>query len=218
MKLSLLLALVLVAGCNRAAQPSIEVSANSAASFAQRQVRYMAPLDLIQTLKQTFIDSPSIPQDCAELTDTNRSLIGDSSAATGSPIFSEPGSSFVRWYMKCSSQYIDLESREVSDQDVPATEKFLGPTLAAKYRQPGPPVLRAKFSSLTAVERLAVAREAVERLIGPSEIVADFGFYKSNDDLAQKIVSDVMVNDPEVLKAVEEILLAVAIRDEFLSY
>lgn len=198
-------------------EAKIAKSKLNGASFAQRQVRYMTPFDLMETLKVSFGEAAGhIDQGCVEINDDNRGLLGDSVAATGSPIFSEPGSSFVRWYFKCETAYIAQLAASVGANVAGRDEMLYGPTLLALVKR-DPLFLNQKFSRLPRYQRLAIARDAIERLIGPSEIIADFGFFKSSDELAQKVADDV---DPNVTvqEAIKAILASVAIRDEFLSY
>lgn len=206
---------LLLAGCSVATTPHTGLRI---ASYEQKQVRYMAPLDLINTLIQTFGAMP-YPGECTQLTASNRTLLGDSSAATGSPIFSEPSSNFVRWYVGCVNQYTqNLQSvSESSAIDSAGARSFYGATLSAA-RASKPSLQNSPFNSLDRATQVRAVVDHIDQMIGPSDVVADFGFYLSSEAMAEKIATDVAATPISVEDAMRKIMMAIALRDEFMSY
>lgn len=206
----LLFSFLAIAGCDRpASSPVKRIDAQTPRSFAPKQRRYYATDELIKMLQRTFsgISFESIIPDCRELTEANRAVLGDIMPQTGSPIFSAPSSSFVRWYVKCLNEYIERS---------PVPAEIYGPTVANEIRN-GHYSSASPYASLPAPLRLAMAQEQIERLIGPSEVIADFGYFANSAALAQSILRLV----PEAMslqQAASRILILVATRDEFLSY
>lgn len=202
----------LLVGCSQS-QSRVLIETQSA-SFANRQVRYMMPFDLMQTLAQVFGENAkkAASHDCTTLTETNRSLLGDSSAATGSPVFSEPSSNFVRWYMGC---LIDLSGqlRASALKDESDAQRFWGTYLYAHKSSQLEP-----FVTLAQNDRLQIIEEKIAQLIGPTEIIADFGYFSSTAELAKKIEADVASRGMNAGDSMQLILQSIAIRDEFMSY
>ncbi len=204
----------LAVGCSQAATPASHLQIDvQAQAFEQKQVRYMTPFDLMQTLRQSFgtYALGLIPHDCTTLTDANRGLLGDSSAATGSPVFSEPSSNFVRWYVGCLGAYTKALSMSFTDKQLQSL--FWGPTLTAH------PDWQSKlFTDLAEADRVQIVKEQIERMIGPSDVVSDFGYFASSDALATKIATDVATYNESMDDSMKRILQAIALRDEFMSY
>lgn len=212
------LAVVALGGCSLGSERTSAIEAKGARSFSPRQIRYMTPFDLMQTLKRTFPSEASdVELDCRELTEANRGIIGDSSASTGSPVFSEPNEGFVRWYVNCVAQYIARVKIEVSSGKTTAKTTYYGPTLERAIED-NPDLFTVPFAKLDLAMQKQAVREQIERMIGPDEVVVDFGYFESVDALAEHVLTALPNPNAIVIDAVEQIHAQIAIRDEFLSY
>jgi len=191
-------------------------------SFTERQLRYFSPYDLMQVLKRTFPGARAqVTDDCRVLTDVNRSVLGDDRPATGSPVFSDPSSSFVRWYAMCLDVYLKaFESFTTTDAE--KARAFYGATLD-DYLSQHPDARAGAFVALPTEIREAAVREQVERMIGPDEVVADFGYHESVASLATEVLNALSLentdaNNISINEAMKKLIYLIAFRDEFLSY
>lgn len=213
---ALLLVGVILSSTNCSRTPSAPLLADGPQSFASRQVRYMMPLDLMTLLRVSFpVHLDSILTNCKELTSDNRSLVGDNSAASGSPVFSEPSSGFVRWYTDCVRAY--LRGFEDDETDVEKAKIFYGSHLVEALPDQQDR-LRTLFSSLPSDLQKAAVMDQIERLIGPSEIIEDFGYFRDSEALADHLLQLSQVSGQTVPEALREIMFYISVRDEFLSY
>ncbi|MCB0412047.1 MAG: hypothetical protein KDD22_05940, partial [Bdellovibrionales bacterium] len=87
--------------------------------------RYPSPDVIINMLQASFPTvKMSVYEDlakCWALTKSNRSVLGDSSPATGRPAVERPNSSFIVWYSGCLAKLLESEKQSLSpssaDQD-----------------------------------------------------------------------------------------------------
>lgn len=200
-------------------------------SFAERQVRYMAPYDLIQLMNRSFpVDLTFVLPDCKELTESNRALIGDSAPGTGSPIFDQPSSNFVRWYSGCILERIQSfawGAMNDSAKSAPGEVEvlFFGSHLAnlavqwaSEKNQSRLRFYMGKFDQLSSEAQDELLIHHIERLIGPSEVIGDFGYFKTSEDLARFLLESIRGQDLDIVKATEKASFLIALRDEYLSY
>lgn len=207
--------IALIAGCGvqESERLRLPIDADGPGSFASRQIRYMTPFDLIQLLRVTFPvpDLTQVDGDCTKLTDENRGLIGDNSPLTGTPIFDEPSSGFVRWYAGCLNSYLEQYASQTSNDP----KIFYGETLGAMINSATVP--SSVFLDLPADLQKRIVLEIVEKMVGPDEVIADFGYFTGADALADHVLQSLDAK-MSVKEAVTRIYFLVGIRDEFLSY
>jgi hypothetical protein len=178
----------------------------------------MMPLDLMMLLRKTFssVDLNLIESNCKELTPSNRGLVGDNLPSTGSPAFAAPSSGFVGWYVRCLDRYTSqLEAAPLTEQKY---REHFGLSLASLVA--GDPLLvHSRFAALAPEVRETMVLEQIERLIGPSEVISDFGFFSDIQGLAAHVLTLLAAKpDLTVATAARRSLILIATRDEFMSY
>lgn len=207
---ALLVLAALLVSCTKQNE-SIQTQDNLPGSFAPKQIRYMAPFDILRTLKEIYPNAvANVNQNCKFIGDEIRGIVGDSSAATGSPIFHEPNAGFIRWYVACVKEYAERF------QNLNTATAF-GPHLMALVAK-NPSLPYTEFSKIALEDQLLIIEDHISRLIGPSEVIEDFGYFKNSRELAQHILDSLQDQNALTNKVLVDIDIAIAIRDEFLSY
>ena len=207
-----LIAASALSGCLRLNLP-IEASGEAPRAFAQKQIRYMGPGELIDLMQAVFPvrDIQYISGDCTSLTPANRGLVGDIMPSTGSPIFDHPTDNFVNWYAGCLNarlSFMKLESHEI----------YYGASLSTALKE-YEYTFATPFRELPAELRRTMVLEHIEHVIGPSDIVADFGWFADSGALADHVLALIERNEAmTVEEAAGRSLYLLALRDEFLSY
>ena len=187
-----------------------------ARSFVGKQIRYMMPHELLDLLALKLpAPTREIAPECKQLTDANRGLLGDSLPSTGSPIFDQPTSSFVRWYSNCMNARLRSLASLRTEPDALV---LFGPTLGNRVladRSLG----SRRFAELPVAERRRMVIEQIAHMIGPEDVIKDFGFFAGTEALADH-VSRLIDRKPEltVSDAGAKALFYLSLRDEFLSY
>ena len=206
---------IALAACTRDRGASLADDAASPRSFEEHQIRYLAPIDLLQTMSRALpSETGSLPVDCRELTENNSGLVGVSSAGTGSPIFSQPSADFVRWYVGC----VNVRLLYMNEILRPALVSVIYGTTVGRLVTSNPALANLPFETLDAVTRKAMVREQIERMIGPEEIVADFGYFRSGDEMADWVLKTMAGEALTVRMGCQRAMFLISIRDEFLSY
>ena len=187
-----------------------------ARSFVGKQIRYMMPHELLELLALKLpAPTREIAPECKQLTDANRGLLGDSLPSTGSPIFDQPTSGFVRWYSNCLNARLRSLMSKRTETDALV---LFGPTLGRRVLADRSIAAR-RFADLPAAERRQMVLEQIAQMIGPEDVIKDFGFFAGTDEL-EGHVTRLIDRKPEltVAEAGSKSLFYLSIRDEFLSY
>lgn len=192
-------------------------------SFAQRQVRYLSPPDLIVRFRQVFPGAEwgDLQRRCFMLTPQNRPLLGDNQLVTGEPALQDPAFGFVIWSMRCltdmaKATFDPASAREFAD----AYGDGLA-TWRAAHRPQGfastiawrdvPPEVQSGF-----------LRFQTEKMVGPEAVIQDFAQYPTMEafitDRYEGALRTIETPEPSLSDVAVAFAVAVGITDEFLSY
>ncbi|MEQ1875718.1 MAG: hypothetical protein ABL958_03670 [Bdellovibrionia bacterium] len=205
----------------------LAASAVFAAQFPD--IRYPAPADFKRLLWEKFplaVRANSLACLGLERPEIQR-IVGVNDPATGEPTVREPGPAFIRWYVPCLKQIIDVDFNE--DYFTEATrialqtafersEKALkGPNSLKPSQQSMSWLLSFDWKKLKDTEQLAVINDLINHLIGPG-VLAPMEQAKLADQLWMGYYKIKGINErfQSVTDAGKKISLGIVLRDEFL--
>lgn len=192
------------------------------ASFSETSRRYLSPRDLFNVLGQKFPVVSNLPKirtlkpTCWMIGDFNINLIGSVNPAVGAPAAAQPVTGFVRWLGTCGGSLVKLQFEELAAK--PGNEKlwlrFFPEGFRAKHASE---LDKTNWSSLDQDERDSVLRYQIETLIGPDAVIKDLGFADGTEALL-KVVQKSAAQGTTISQAAQQSLLALILREEFISY
>lgn len=194
----------------------------SYASFSETSRRYVSPRDIFNLLHQKFPvvgDTAKIRKlkaTCWAIGGFNMNLIGAVNPAVGAPAAEQPVTGFVRWLGTCGRELIQLQITQLKEKpdDVKLWSLYFPEGFVKKYQAE---IETKPWSSVPAEERRQVVKWQIENLIGPEAVIKDLGFAESASALAD-LVEKAVANEGSIEAAAKTSLLALLLREEFISY
>jgi hypothetical protein len=205
---------------------------SSFAAFKQQSRRYLAPRDFSQILTQKFpvmnglIDTIPLGE-CQMISMKNRGLLGTVSPALGTPNTENPTPNFVRWLGSCvtkiaQAQFVFLQAHPKNLSD---WRRYWPPSVLNHFKdagdsnQPFHRLNETDWSTLSLIQKAEIVSFNIESMIGPESVLKDLGQVKSMSELVDRIRSIVdQTPGKTVFQATEQIVVAVALREEFISF
>ncbi len=196
---------------------SITATALPKMSFKDSYLRYLSGHDLIRVLAQKF---PSVISDNTGylfIDDKSRASLGDSNPANGEMTYRTPSASFVGWYVKHVQRGLETDLKVAL---MPGTggdlTSYFGKEAAELIKtQPYAKVLTepkaVAWTTLSQKIQDATISHLIFRFIGP-------GILKDEEGLKRKLLISLNESKPDSLEALKQIVLALAMQDEFLTY
>jgi len=200
-------------GLSAAVPKPVEQNLLHQTSFEQDWFRYPSPdsifAQFIRTYPTVAENIFSVSEGCRQLTDENRSLLGDSSTLSGSPSVPNPNSAFANWYLNCVKEYTTIEESAFYMQPQHSIAE-LGQTFskeAISKCYPGQAATDSIASqnfycvwqTLGAAEQLAMVNAVVLDLVGPDDVLKDIGLEDNTGDYGKTllaIMNDSIKSDP----------------------
>ena len=166
-------------------------------SFNEKWARYPRPDEILMIFQDRFADgfanSVSVREveTCRQLTQENRSFLGDNRSADGKPIVSEPNLHFAKWYTGCLADAVGNEVAFLIRNQVRAKEGTLELKILEWVPLPDDPILKQEMihslvlntsspakqgpthsiPPLSSELRLHVVKHVLARLIGPDRVL-----------------------------------------------
>ena len=182
------------------------------ASFDATWSRYPSPDMVIEFMRRIYPHANyaynNVGDECLALnTIGNRTLLGDSDPANGKPVLKQPNGGFVNWYTTCvgkliysnfDSNFALFQQMLPSDQIKMINDDF-SPLLSqeciaqstAGVQYPMNYVYLCPWAQLSTSAKLSMIHAAINRFIGPDEIVSDLGIAADAGALSKIILDEI---------------------------
>ena len=205
----------------------------SHASFSQNTRRYLSPKDIMALWSQKFPQTTKIEyatynhRGCWMIGAQNVNFLGVVNPAIGSPAVLAPPAEYVRWLGTCTSQILAAQFKVLLShgKDEKLYRKYFPNALLEKYQDGTDPdhafkALTGKiWSELSEEEQRSLILFSVEEMIGPEPVLKDMGFVKDMAEMVVLIQNSIKpFAQSEVSAVLQKVLLATALREEFITY
>lgn len=208
-------------------------AATSSAAFTQNARRYLAPKDIFILWTQKFpilTDAKkgrALNPQCWAINAGNLNVIGAVNPVLGKPSVESPAPGFVRWLGSCTAEIVsaELEDLKTKQTNEKLWHHFWPEEVLSRFRDtsssetPYRLMAETAWSKLSQEMQKAVVRHVVEEWIGPEVVIKDLGFARNAAELNALVLAtlptDASLTMTEALKG---ILLATALREEFITY
>lgn len=170
-------------------------------AFSQNNHRYMSGIQLLQSLEAIGIATQNCHPSIQNTGQYDFSALGTNNTVTGQPNSASPSIATINWIGNC----VSLQFQQ---------SQGLGYFLKRNAN-----VDSSQWRSLSMDSKLELLKKLMTSILGPDELVEDFGLIQSPDKFRMQIVenadSAMGLADEGILKS---IILTLILRDEFLSY
>jgi hypothetical protein len=187
-------------------------SSSAHAAFDMTNTRYLSGTEVIEKLNLAFPAGVKYATarnyaQCS-ISSTDQSAAGLNSPATGRSIYLEPGTAFFNWYKSCVDQSVANELNEITPE---IAQTHLGPLYSPTLD------LKTRLDLFTDAELMSVISYNMKRLLGPDEVIQEFGYMTDCNQFRQELLKKGRPYSylQDFLKIIEIELVS---RDEFLSY
>lgn len=191
-------------------------------SFEETARRYMSGPEIMLSLAEYIPMAKNVDEKCNKLQQSNHTASGSNSPASGEPVSPTVNEATVQWISACIKSIL-INPTNFDEKNPP--DRYLGEVgfqiLQEKYKPVAPLYggFYGLWSTWTPPEQTALIQSMVKSVLGPDEVIKDFGFAKDSNEIVQKIkvITDKM-QDKAVHQVAHIIFLNLVLRDEFLSY
>ena len=206
-------------------------SIDEARGFDQKFTRFLSGHDLFRTFAQVFPGSKGrVPEECQQLTSTNRGSLGDSLPITGKPLNSTLPPSFFGWLIPCLSAHIDQDfTRPPGSYDAiyfysPDAQfgylrRYYGSSLINYFAktdiEPTKDLRTVKWATVPTTEKKKMIHDRINYLIGVKALSPDhlnvfvtkiFGQLENESD------------ELNIYSVAKRMTIFIVVSEEFLSY
>jgi hypothetical protein len=167
----------------RLSRPDIDFNINVVKiSFLQSWYRYPAPDMVIKALRKNFptVNPENISEDCRNLTENNRTLLGDSDPGSGVPSLTAPSEAFNNWHNGCVIEYVknqSFASDKVLKFGIQNWDETYGKT--------------ADWNALDGQAKLHLVQSLLRWYVGSDRLLISLGVQKRNGKFAEQILIEV---------------------------
>jgi len=214
------------------------VAHTASASFLETSKRYVSPKDMFTLLAQKFplLNEPkaqTIKNSCWVIGGNNvigggnTNLIGLVNPALGVPAITQPSSGFVRFWGDCADRIVNNQFHELTlkPADEQLWRRFWAQSILDRFRdrtKPADPFHKLKtldWDGLSNRNKDDQIRFLVEEFIGPNAVIADMKLVKGTDELVELIKQSITGGaGVKIFDANKQVILAVILREEFITY
>ena len=185
-------------------------------TFKETFRRYLSGHDVFRLWAQKFPKAEfSALDQCHEMTDANRALLGEKNPATGEPTYRTPSAAFIRWYSKCLLQWIakDINASYPRNMGRFFGQQAIDQIQKAPYSGVLSDAKSIPWATLSDEARAKIIRHLVVEYIGPGIIQEEERFVEHLNGVAKSSYGNLTTFD-----ALKKLLFLIGTQEEFLKF